>query len=70
MSANKDLRWLKPSQLKGATRRFAEFCKADIKQQSDENKQFDAQAYTQAVKLIIYKLDSTQEAQNIGDQAC
>lgn len=70
MSANKDLRWLKPSQLKGATRRFAEFCKADIKQQASQNKQFDVQAYTHAVKLIINKLDSSGDISNTGDQVC
>lgn len=59
MSDNTDLRWLKPSKLKGAARRFAEFCKTDIKQQAQADKDFDLDTYVAASKLIISKLQAS-----------
>jgi len=67
MSANTDLRWLKPSELKGAARRFAEFCKTDIKHQSKVNKDFDIETYDSAARLIISKLKAPSEPHKKDD---
>ena len=67
MSANTDLRWLKPSELKGATRRFAEFCKADIKHQSKVDKNFSVESYDSAARLIISKLKAPTEPHKKDD---
>ena len=61
MPANTDLRWLKPAELKGAARRFSEFCKTDIKQQESADEQFDVETYNKAVKLIINKLTASRD---------
>lgn len=58
MSAELELRWLKTDSVRGAVRRFAEFCKEDIKEQS-KNDDFDLEKYQDAVKLIIKKLDKS-----------
>lgn len=62
MSDNTDLRWLKPSQLKGAARRFAEFCKTDIKHQAKVDNDFDLESYDAAAKLILNKLQTPAES--------
>jgi len=64
MSANTDLRWLKPAELKGAARRFSEFCKTDIKQQASTDEQLDIETYNKAVKLIVDKLTVSRETLN------
>ena len=61
MPANTDLRWLKPAELKGAARRFSEFCKTDIKQQASTDEQLDIETYNKAVKLIVDKLKASRE---------
>lgn len=61
MSDNTDLRWLRPSKLKGATRRFAEFCKTDIKHQAKVDNDFNLESYDAAVKLIVTKLQASTE---------
>ncbi|RVU84219.1 hypothetical protein EOL70_12085 [Leucothrix sargassi] len=61
MPANTDLRWLKPAELKGAARRFSEFCKDDIKQQATADEQLDVETYNKAVKLIVDKLTTSRE---------
>ncbi|PWQ96351.1 hypothetical protein [Leucothrix arctica] len=61
MPANTDLRWLKPAELKGAARRFSEFCKTDIKQQASADEQFDVETYNKSVKLIVDKLKASRE---------
>jgi len=58
MSAELELRWLKTDSVRGAVRRFAEFCKEDIKEQSDKE-DFDLGKYQDAIKLIIKKLDKS-----------
>ena len=67
MSVNTDLRWLKPSELKGAARRFAEFCKTDIKHQSKVDKDFNVESYNSAAKLIISKLKAQTEPHKKDD---
>jgi hypothetical protein len=64
MPANTDLRWLKPAELKGAARRFSEFCKTDIKQQASADEQLDIETYNKAVKLILGKLTASRETIN------
>lgn len=61
MPANTDLRWLKPAELKGAARRFSEFCKTDIKQQATADEQLDIETYNKAVKLILEKLQAPRD---------
>jgi hypothetical protein len=61
MPANTDLRWLKPADLKGAARRFSEFCKTDIKQQASADEQLDVETYNKAVKLIVDKLKASRD---------
>ena len=58
MSAELELRWLKTQNTKGALRRFAEFCKEDVKKQSKQDG-FDLNKYQDAVKLVMRKLDNT-----------
>lgn len=61
MPANTDLRWLKPAELKGAARRFSEFCKTDIKQQASTDEQLDIETYNKAVRLIVDKLKASRD---------
>jgi len=61
MPANTDLRWLKPAELKGAARRFSEFCKTDIKQQASTDEQLDVETYNKAVRLIVDKLKASRD---------
>lgn len=61
MPANTDLRWLKPAELKGAARRFSEFCKTDIKQQASADEQLDIETYNKAVRLIVDKLKASRD---------
>ncbi len=58
MSADLELRWLKTGTVKGAVKRFSEFCKEDIRQQSKEEG-FDIKKYQDAVKLVVQKLDKS-----------
>jgi hypothetical protein len=58
MSAELELRWLKTESVRGAARRFANFCKEDVKGQS-ELADFDIDKYQDAVKLVMQKLDDS-----------
>ena len=58
MSAELELRWLKTDRVRGAAKRFAEFCKEDVKIQS-ENADFDIDKYEDAIKLVLEKLDDS-----------
>jgi hypothetical protein len=64
MSAELELRWLKTDGARGAVRRFSEFCKHDIREQS-EKENFDIEKYQDAVKLIINKLDKTHSVEEV-----
>jgi len=64
MSAELELRWLKTDSVRGAVRRFAEFCKEDIKEQSKEE-DFDLNKYQDSVKLIIKKLDDSVSVEGL-----
>ena len=58
MSAELELRWLKTDRVRGAAKRFAEFCKEDVKVQS-VNADFDIDKYEDAIKLVLEKLDDS-----------
>jgi len=58
MSAELELRWLKTESLRGAVRRFAEFCKEDIHEQAKQE-DFDLDKYQEGVKLVLQKLDNS-----------
>ena len=64
MSAELELRWLKTNSARGAVRRFAEFCKNDIREQSLQD-DFDVEKYQDAIKLIIKKLDKTESVEGL-----
>jgi len=64
MAADLELRWLKTESTEGAVKRFAEFCKEDIREQS-QKKGFDLDKYQEGVKLILQKLDRTQSVGEI-----
>ena len=66
MSAELELRWLKTDSVRGAVRRFAEFCKEDIKEQSQQD-DFDINKYQDGVKLIIQKLDDSISVEGMFD---
>jgi len=58
MSAELELRWLKTDGVKGAVKRFAEFCKEDVRLQAN-HEDFDLAKYQEAVKLVMLKLDNS-----------
>lgn len=58
MSAELELRWLKTETVKGTVKRFAEFCKEDVREQSEQD-DFDLDKYQDAVKLVMKKLDNS-----------
>lgn len=58
MAAKLELRWLKTEKVRGAAKRFAKFCKEDVKEQS-EKEDFDIDKYEDAVKLVLQKLDDS-----------
>jgi len=58
MSAELELRWLKTNKLRGASMRFAEFCKEDIQKQSKQEG-FDLNIYQDAIKQVLEKLDDS-----------
>lgn len=61
MSAKKELRWLKTATLKGAARRFAEFYQQDVEIQAEKDPDFDGALHDTAAKLILEKLESSQQ---------
>ena len=64
MSAELELRWLKTDTQKGAAKRFAEFCKEDIKLQSDMDG-FDIDKYQDAVKIVLEKLSESNSVEEL-----
>jgi len=66
MSAELELRWLKTENTKGAVKRFAEFCKDDIKKQAMQDG-FDLDKYQDAVKLVMRKMDNKYSVTDLFD---
>ena len=64
MSVNKYLRWLRAPGLKGAAKRFVEFCKTDIPQQTKVDPEFDIGIYNDAAKLITERLQISSSREN------
>ena len=64
MSAELELRWLKTESVRGAARRFADFCKKDVRTQS-ELEDFDIDKYQSAVKLVLQKLDDSVSVEEL-----
>lgn len=64
MSAELELRWLKTESVEGAVKRFAEFCKDDVREQSKQ-KDFDIDKYQEGVKLVLQKLDKAESVKEI-----
>lgn len=60
MPIDAQLRWLKTDNLSQVSKRFAEFCKNDIKQY-ESNDGFDPDIYQDAIKLIIEKFEDTRQ---------
>ncbi len=64
MAAELELRWLKTDDVQGAVRRFAEFCKEDVREQSKLDG-FDLDKYQEGVKLVLQKLDKAIAVEEI-----
>ena len=64
MAAELELRWLKIDGMEGSLKRFAEFCKMDIREQSKQA-DFDVDLYQDAVKMILKKLDNKEAIKEI-----
>ena len=64
MSAELELRWLKTDQQKGAAKRFAEFCKEDVKGQSEAD-DFDIDKYQDAIKVVLEKLSDSNSVEEL-----
>ena len=64
MSSKLDLKWLNTDATKGAVKRFSEFCKEDIKEQSKLDG-FDIDKYEEAIKLVIEKLDDSVSVEGL-----
>ena len=64
MSAELELRWLKTDRVRGAAKRFAEFCKEDVKSQS-ENDDFDIDKYQDAIRIVLEKLDDSSSVEEL-----
>ena len=64
MSAELELRWLKTDKVRGAAKRFAEFCKEDVKGQA-EAEDFDIDKYQDAIKIVLEKLDDSNSVEEL-----
>ena len=64
MSVELEMRWLKTDKIRGAAKRFASFCKEDVKVQS-ESAEFDIDMYQDAVKLVLQKLDDSVSVEEL-----
>ena len=64
MSAELELRWLKTDKQRGAAKRFAEFCKEDVKSQSD-TEGFEIEKYEDAIKIVLEKLGDSNSVEEL-----
>jgi len=64
MSAELELRWLKTDSVRGATKRFAEFCKEDVRGQA-EGDDFDIDKYQDAIKIVLEKLNNSSSVEEL-----
>ncbi len=61
-----ELRWLKEDNYQGASQKFVKFCKKDIFQQAKEDENFDLEVYESSIRLILKKLEQTEEKKQQG----
>ena len=66
MSAKMELRWLKEDNYQGASQRFVKFCKKDVLQQADSNKEVDMEIVESSIRLILEKLEQAAEQKKQG----
>ena len=66
MSAKMELRWLKEDNYQGASQKSVKFCKKDIFQQAKEDENFDLEVYESSIRLILKKLEQTEEKKQQG----
>ena len=64
MSAELDLAWLDNDELRGAAKRFAEFCKEDVKSQAD-TEDFDFEKYQDGIKVVLEKLSDSSSIEDL-----
>ncbi len=64
MSAELELRWLKTDKVRGATKRFAEFCKEDVRGQA-VSEDFDIDKYQDAIKIVLEKLSDSNSVEEL-----
>lgn len=64
MSAELELRWLKTDKVRGASKRFAEFCKEDIRIQAESNN-FDIEKYQDAINIVLEKLSDSSSVEEL-----
>ena len=63
MPIDTQLRWLKTDDLSQVAKRFAEFCKEDLKQYENDDA-FDVDIYQDAIKLVLEKLNDKGHAKS------
>jgi len=56
MSLEYDHSWIDELELSGPAKSFANFCKEELVRRSNTEEDFDAETYTDAVKLVLRKL--------------
>jgi len=64
MSAELELRWLQTNKVRGAAKRFAEFCKEDVRGQA-EAEGFDIDKYQDAIKIVLEKLNDSNSVEEL-----
>ncbi|MEH6456466.1 MAG: hypothetical protein V7749_09100 [Cocleimonas sp.] len=64
MSAELELRWLKTDKVRGASKRFAEFCKEDVRMQAELDN-FDIEKYQDAIKIVLGKLSDSSSVEEL-----
>jgi hypothetical protein len=52
---------LSDSRLKGPARYFAEYCEAEYQRRANDEAEFDAKTFEQAVDLVLRKLGAMEE---------
>ncbi len=60
MSSEYDSSWLDELELSGTAKSFASFCKKDLIRRSNTEEDFDADTYTDAIKLVLRKLGALE----------
>ena len=60
MASEYDSNWLDELELTGSAKAFAAFCKKDLVRRGDTEENFDAEVYTDAIKLVLRKLGALE----------